>query len=258
MIRDLRLAKGLSQGQLAKRLHEVSGTAIGRERVSRWERPQGGVIPSDYWLGHLACALEVPFSALTFEASLSRMDRRAFMRLTALTATHGKVASDMVSSIAGSDTGPLTTVQTTHGTDMVIAALADAACLKQLRRWMYDGANPVLRVNAAGILAKVPGQERAVDVCNVLTKDPETRHLYMTAVTARVCGLDWQAAEQLVTDPLSAPTRARGSFFAARFADEVTNPRDAGARWCSAVMLRDISPLLGKEPPGARDRSQGL
>lgn len=254
MIRDLRLAKGFSQGKLALRLQEASGVSVGREHISRWERPQGGVIPSDYWLRFLAQTLEVPFSALEYEASLSRMDRRAFMRLSALTATHGTLASEMVSSIAGSDSGPLTTVQTTHGTDTVIASLADKACLAKLRRWMYDGANPVLRVNAAGILAKVPGQALATDVCTVLTNDGDARHLYMTAVTARTCGFDWSVAASLAADPRTA--RPRAAFVAARLADEVTNPRDAGARWCAAVMLRDISPLLGEEASRAHDRNQ--
>jgi len=176
------------------------------------------------------------------------------MRLTALTATHGALAGEMVSSIAGSDWGPLTTVQTTHGTDLVIASLADAACLSRLKRWMYDGSNPVLRVNAAGILAKVPGQDPSGDVCRALASDHEARHLYATAVASRVCGLDWETAARLAADPCAMPKKAL--FLAARFSTEVTNPRDAGARWCSAVMLRDISPLLGKEPHRARNRGQ--
>lgn len=254
MIRDVRLARGMSQGELAAGLEEASGIAIGRERISRWERARGGVIPSDFWLTHLARTLDVPYSVLECEATLSRVDRRDFMRLTALTATHGALAGDVVSGIAGSDSGPLTTVQTTHGTDLVIAALTDPACRRRLGRWMRDGASPVLRVNAAGILAKVPGQDQAAEVCRILSGDDEARHLYMTAVTVRVTGLEWASAQQLAIDPLSMPGKA--SFLAARFADEVKNPRDAGARWCSAVMLRDISPLVGTETYSARDRSQ--
>lgn len=254
MIKDVRLARGMSQGQLAEKLEEASGHSIGRERISRWERTQGGVIPSDFWLDHLARALNMSYSALEYEARLSRMDRRDFMRLTALTAAHGALAGDVVSSIAGSDSGPLATVQTTHGTDLVIAALTDAACRNRLGRWMRDGSSPVLRVNAAGILAKVPGQDPAAEVCRALAGDTEARHLYMTAVTARVTGLEWPDARQVTLDPLSIPDKA--SFLAARFADEVRNPRDAGARWCSAVMLRDISPMIGTESYRARDRNQ--
>ena len=39
--------------------------------------------------------------------------------------------------------------------------MADRGTVAHLRRWMDDGNNPVLRVNAAGILAKVPGQVEA-------------------------------------------------------------------------------------------------
>lgn len=246
MIRDLRESKKLSQGKLAARLIELSGVTIGRERISRWERPveRGGVIPSDFWLGHLARALDAPFSVLESEANLTRMNRRGFLGLTALVATHGKAASEVTSCIAGGDFGSLATAQTSHSTDLVIASKIDRPSKTKLRRWMHSGTDPVLRVNAAGILAKVPGQDSADEVVKVLAHDPETRQLYMTAVASRVCGLDWTAARRLASDPRSLPQDA--PFLAARFAEEVTNPSDAGARWCSAVMLRDLSPLLGR------------
>lgn len=248
MIRDLRKAQRLSQGQLAQRLHDCSGVAIGRERISRWERlDDRAVIPSDFWLQHLAGALNAPVSALRSEATLSRMERRDFMRLAAATAGNRSLPKEMVSSIAGSDSGPLATVQATHEADLVIASLADRTCRTRLRRWMREDDNPLLRVNAAGILAKVPGQDPAAEVCRVLTHDDEVRRKYTTAVISRVCGIAWETASRLAVDPESAGPHA--ATFAALLATEVTNTRDAGARWCSAAMLRDISPLLGKEPP---------
>lgn len=250
MIKDLRVAQRHSQADLARLLTEASGTPIGRERISRWERGDGGVIPNEFWLRHLAQCLSAPYPALEYEAKVSRMDRRNFMRLTALTATHGTLARDLVSSIAGSDSGPLTTTQTTHGTDLVIASLADAQCRTKLSAWMQGASNPVLRVNAAGILAKIPGQDRAQDVCRVLNSDIEVRNLYTVAVITRVSGMTWTEAQRLAADPLCMPDKA--TFLAGRFAEEARNPRDAGARWCSATMLRDISPLIGKETQGAR------
>src|SRR6478752_3118713 len=127
MIKDLRESKQLSQGKLAARLTEASGVIIGRERISRWERPveRRGVIPSDFWLGHLAHVLDTPFSVLENEANLTRMNRRGFLGLTALVATHGKAVSEVTACIAGGDFGSLATVQTTHSTDLAIASMID-------------------------------------------------------------------------------------------------------------------------------------
>lgn len=129
-------------------------------------------------------------------------------------------------------------------TDLIVADQVRRPEIIRLRRWMREGSEPVLRVNATGILAKIAGQDEAARVVRTLEHDEETRHLYMTAVTARVAGLDWESARRLVLDPQGMPKRA--NLLASRFAREATNPRDAGARWCSAFMLKDISPLVGR------------
>lgn len=158
LIRDLRQARGWSQAQLANRLcTESARCTVTREEVSRWER--GEVIPGPFWREFLARLLEVPGAVVDEEARLSRVNRRQFLNLAALTAVHGKLAAEMVASIGGGDAAPLTTVQTTHGTDLVIASLADRSAAVRLRRWMTNGSDAVLRVNAAGILAKLPGQK---------------------------------------------------------------------------------------------------
>lgn len=241
LIRDLRLGRRWSQGQLADRLCAVSGRpSLTREDVSRWER--GKVIPGRYWIDHLATALDVPAEAIREAATLAQVDRRAFLSLTALTAIHGPLAAEMVASMAGADPIPLTEVQTTHGTDLVIASKVDPPAAVRLRRWMRDGDTAVLRVNAAGILAKVPGRDDAADVARVLEHDAEVRELYTTAVLARVCVLDWTTARRLAVDPLAFPKKV--GYLANRLAGEVINPRDAGARWASATVLRDLSPAL--------------
>lgn len=84
-----------------------------------------------------------------------------------------------------------------------------------------------------------------------MANDPEVRKLYTTAVVARLSGMSWTEAQRLSSDPLSMPDKA--TFLAGRFAEEAKNPRDAGARWCSATMFRDISPLIGKGAYGARN-----
>lgn len=168
------------------------------------------------------------------------VNRRDLARLVAANTT---VATELAASIAGNDPGPLAMVQTTHGTDLAIATLADRGTVAHLRRWLDDGDNPVLRVNAAGILAKVPGQVEASHVAAALGRDAEVRCRYMTAVVARVCGLDWPIAAQLAEDPGGF---AQPALVAQRFAREAVSDRDAGARWCAAAMLQALGPLIGR------------
>lgn len=241
LVRDLRESRGWSQRDLAARLcADAEHCTLTREDISRWET--GGTIPRKRWQQHLASVLEISAEVLAREASLDRVNRRQFLELSALTAAHGKVASELVASVASGDIGPLQSMQTTHGTDLVIAALVDRPSMPRLRRWMRDGASPVLRVNAAGILAKVPDRDTSYDVATCLNGDAEVQRLYKAAVLARTCSLDWPVAERVASDPALAPN---ASYVAARLASEVLNARDAGARWCSAAMLRDLSPLLG-------------
>lgn len=243
LIHDLRTSRGWSQGRLAEQLCAVSGEqVVSREEISRWERDK--VIPGPRWRDVLSETLDVPRDTLDEEARISRVNRRAFLNLTALTAAHGKFAAEMIGSVSAKDPGPLTTVQTKYGTDLVIASLADRRATMQLRRWMRDGSTPVLRVNATGILAKIPDQDTAGQVAGVLMHDDEIRRLYSIAVVSRTGALSWSAATKVVEAP-AALSHKQASFLASRLTHEVLNPRDAGARWCSATMLRELSPLLG-------------
>jgi transcriptional regulator with XRE-family HTH domain len=153
------------------------------------------------------------------------------------------VVTELAASVAGNDPGPLATVQTTHHVDMAVAALADHRAISYLRRWLDDGHDSVLRVNAAGILAKLPGQGDASRVADALSRDGEVRDRYMTAVVARVCDVDWPTASGLIQEPSMFP---RPALVAGRFAHEAVSSRDAGARWCSAAMLQALSPMIGR------------
>lgn len=171
------------------------------------------------------------------------VNRRNFIKTAGLVAGNAKLAAELAASVAGNDPGPLTTVQTTHGTDLAIATLADQGAVAHLRRWLDDGDDAVLRVNAAGILAKIPGQCEASRVMAALGRDTDVRHRYTTAVVARVCGLDWSVAAHLAENPVDFP---QPLLVAQRFAREALSDRDAGARWCSAVMLQALSPMIGR------------
>lgn len=242
LIRDRRTALNLTQARLAEMLcasaEDASG-APGRDAVKRWE--SGKVIPGPFWIDHLSQVLAVPLDVMHEAASLSRVNRRSFLGLSAMVAVHGAVAKDLVASIAGGDADTLARVQTTHQTDIVTAAFADKPAVARLRHWADDD-NAVLRVNAVGILAKLPSSDYAREVAASLSHDPEMRALYLTAVTARVCAVDWAVAESITTSPDAHVKDVQ--YLATRFAQETVNPRDVGARWCSSHMLRELSPLL--------------
>lgn len=151
------------------------------------------------------------------------MHRRTLLKLTgtglgaAMLATGDDqaVARDLYASIAAGDDGPLAFVQTSHAMDHAVARLAarEAGTLARLGTWLEDGADPVLRVNAAGILAKTGSPELADGVALGLARDQSMRDRYLTAVRARVG---------------DRPDR---------LARELSNPRDSGARWCAAHLL---------------------
>ncbi|WP_327732512.1 helix-turn-helix domain-containing protein [Streptomyces nojiriensis] len=60
MIRDLRIARGWSQGRLSDQTNARYGTALTREYVSRWER--GVVSPGACYLRCLSVVLDVPLA----------------------------------------------------------------------------------------------------------------------------------------------------------------------------------------------------
>ena len=144
------------------------------------------------------------------------------------------VAVDVVRGIASERSRLLSTVQTSHEVDKVIGSLVarDSPSVGSLLKWMRSGP-PVLRVNAAGILAKVGAPAMDNDVVRALKADHEARDLYLTAVVSRVLGVPWDYAGHLAVNgqPLSDPRDVES------FAAEVCNPYDSGARWCSVLML---------------------
>ncbi|MEV6275539.1 helix-turn-helix transcriptional regulator [Nocardia sp. NPDC051832] len=91
LIKQLRVAKGWSQGKLASELSKVSGCNMTREYISRhWE--SGKTEPSPFWLSHLATVLDCPAELLEGD-----VDRREFLTHLAATSIAPVVASDLLS-----------------------------------------------------------------------------------------------------------------------------------------------------------------
>ncbi|MEU2182601.1 helix-turn-helix domain-containing protein [Streptomyces thermolilacinus] len=91
LIRDLRKARGWSQGRLASEINAKFGTNLDREYVSRWERCE--VSPGPYYLRCLSAVLDVPLAVLEGEVK-----RRTFINDVAAAAIAPVVASDLLSA----------------------------------------------------------------------------------------------------------------------------------------------------------------
>lgn len=152
------------------------------------------------------------------------------------------VAQRVFTDIAIGESRLLATAQTTHATDLVLQefALRHQSSADFLRKWMTKGTNAVLRVNSAGILAKIGDPTVCNSVVTNLKADQDSRQLYLTAVSSRVLSLAWNHAAQLAAriECPTADTRADlTTTQLAVLARELTNPRDGAARWCSALLL---------------------
>ncbi len=134
----------------------------------------------------------------------------------------------------------LATAQTSHETDLVLQALVQRhePSVDFLARWMRDGSTAVLRVNSAGVLAKI-GDARITDaVVTVLKHNQDTRQLYLTAVANRVLNLPWGRATKVSASIETGQSHLHLSDEQTlRLAQEVHNLRDGAARWCSVVFL---------------------
>ncbi|WP_428964595.1 helix-turn-helix domain-containing protein [Micromonospora fluostatini] len=156
------------------------------------------------------------------------------------------VAHRVFGDIAQGSGHLLATAQTSHATDLTISALAaeSEGARRGLTAWMRSGATAVLRVNSAGILAKIGAADLGDAAISAIRSDQDARHLYVTAVASRVLELPWERAAHLSgATNTQAVGRTLGEgdetkdWASLRLADELTNNRDAAARWCSAVLL---------------------
>ena len=153
----------------------------------------------------------------------------------------------------------LATAQTSHDTDQVIKDFVaeHPATAQILHRWLRDSPDPVLRVNSAGILAKLGDHAVGDQVIGMLRRDAETRHLYLTAVLARTLQADWRESSWLAAQLVGGrPVRVAGPSdrlgkAARTLAGELNNPRDTAARWCSAILLSRLRPFAPNRVTGA-------
>jgi transcriptional regulator with XRE-family HTH domain len=154
------------------------------------------------------------------------------------------IAQRVFADLAQGSAELLATTQTSHDTDQVIRRFVQHqdSCVPTLAQWMRSGATPVLRVNSAGILAKLGSPDTSDDVITVLKHDEDARHLYLTAVASRVLAMPWDEARTLAAGSHeltsgSALSSGHAAEVSARLGQEVRQSQDGAARWCSVVLL---------------------
>jgi hypothetical protein len=229
-LRELRRAAGLGLGTMAARCW-YSKSYLGLVETGR--KPVTGDVVSAY------------SRVMGVGLDDDPVDRRDFLTATAVAAANAVLIGDLSGSLAGGDAAPLATVQTSYAVDHAIAAtMSDYSSLRRLRTWAEGEASPIVRVNATGILAKMPGQTAADHVVTVLEHDAAVRDRYLTAVVARLCGVDHPSAARHIDSPGQF---GQPQLLAQRLVAEAVNPDDAGARWCSATLLARLSPHLGRQ-----------
>jgi transcriptional regulator with XRE-family HTH domain len=158
------------------------------------------------------------------------------------------VAQRILADLGNGNSHLLATTQTSHDTDQVIRRFVqhESSCVPILTQWMHGGDTPVLRVNSAGILAKLGQADISDHVITTLRQDEDTRHLYLTAVASRVLAMPWEEAGAFAhgstsLTSLSAMSTDQAAEYAVRLSQEVRNSQDGAARWCSVVLLSRIS-----------------
>lgn len=215
-LREARVQAGLSLSGMAKR------TGYSRSYIGNVETGVRAVTPD---------------VIRRYESVLGEdLKRRQLLLGTVSTLAAGaapETASCIANDINGGRTGMLIGLQTTHATDRVVASMVagNAPSIAALARWSRSG-KALLRVNAAGILAKVGSPTIDNEAVSVLRADAETRELYLTAVLHRVLGLEWNAATNLAASPEPFSLKQLELL-----SGELSNPNDSGARYCAVLLL---------------------
>ncbi|MGW0391532.1 helix-turn-helix domain-containing protein [Streptomyces sp. NPDC003042] len=91
LVRDLRKARGWSQGRLATVINDVYGTTLSREYVSGWEC--GKHVPGPFYLAALSAVLDVSLAVME-----DGLQRRTFLTDVAGAAIAPVIASDLLSA----------------------------------------------------------------------------------------------------------------------------------------------------------------
>ncbi|MEY9859733.1 transcriptional regulator with XRE-family HTH domain [Catenulispora sp. GAS73] len=229
LIRERRSALGWSQRGLAVELCKFRPT-LTRDEIKSWE--SGKHIPGEEWRGHLATVLSVPLSDLDAAATVSRMNRRAFLAISGLAVANTTLVTDLTASTASGDYVPMRDYLTPYAVDHAMARIVrgDRGAIRRLTGWMQDGETVKLRVNAGSILWKTGNTDLVEAAPHQLMHDVPARDWYLKSYARRVLKLPWVDAGNYTGRNMSAhDLRVH--------VRELSDQLDPGSRWCAAVFL---------------------
>ncbi len=90
------------------------------------------------------------------------------------------------------------------------------------------------------VIAKLPGQENADLVVQVLENDPKVRRLIVASEISRLTQLDWAVALEGADDPTTIPEPRK---LAPKLAKGAIDPKGTEARWACTYLLSQMAPV---------------
>ncbi|WIV60691.1 helix-turn-helix domain-containing protein [Amycolatopsis nalaikhensis] len=151
--------------------------------------------------------------------------------------------AQLLASVERGDPGALRTTPTAHRTDVSLGSAVSEKAADWFRKWAVEGDTATLRTNSLSVIAKLPGQDNADLVVQVLENDPKVRRLIVASEISRLTQLEWKVALQGADDPTSIPEPRK---LAPKLAKGAINPKGTESRWACTYLLTRMVSVLGR------------
>jgi len=149
--------------------------------------------------------------------------------------------AQLLAGVEQGDPGALRNTPTAHRTDVSLGSVVSDKAIEWFRKWAVEGDTVTLRTNSLSVIAKLPSQENADLVVQVLENDPKVRRLIAASEISRLTQLDWKIALQGADDPTTIPEPRK---LAPKLAKGAINPKGTESRWaCTYLLTRMVSVL---------------
>lgn len=149
----------------------------------------------------------------------------------------------LLAGVEQGDPGALRNTPTAHRTDVSLGSVVSEKAVEWFRKWAIEGDTATLRTNSLSVIAKLPGQENADLVIQVLENDPKVRRLIVASEISRLTQLDWKTALAGADDPTTIPEPRK---LAPKLAKGAINPKGTESRWACTYLLTRMVPVLGR------------